>query len=67
VGIEESKTFFGEPIQTGRVYFGLIVVASKIAVSEIIGEDQDDVRMPFALRGGLGDYKQERGDQQQRA
>jgi hypothetical protein len=51
MGIREPHPFACEPIHMGRRDFGFCVVAADIAVTQIIGEDEDDAW--FALADDL--------------
>ena len=48
VGIGESHSFACQPVDVGRGDSGFCVVAADIAIAEIVGEDDHDVR------GGIG-------------
>jgi hypothetical protein len=52
MGIDHSHALLGQLIKARSGDFGLIVVAAKVAVSEVIGQDQDDVRVRWALGTG---------------
>jgi len=65
VGIGEPDAFAGQTVEVGSRYSGLRVVGAEVAVAEVVGEDQQDVRplgpRPFAgLRRGCAAGNQER-------
>lgn len=60
VELAEVRTLGGEAIQVGRVDFG--TVATEVGVTEIVGEDQDDVR---ARKSGRTAKVQVTGDKRQ--
>ncbi len=49
VRVGEANAFARKPIQVRRGHFALVVVTTDIAVAEVIGEDEEDIR----LVGGL--------------
>jgi hypothetical protein len=54
MGIEQAQALHGQLIKVGGGNFGLIVVAAQVTVSEVIGQDQNDVGGGLGLGTGRG-------------
>jgi hypothetical protein len=54
MGIEQAQALHGQLIKVGGGNFGLIVVAAQVTVSEVIGQDEDDVGGSLGLGIGTG-------------
>jgi hypothetical protein len=59
MGIEQAQALHGQLIKVGGGNFGLIVVAAQVTVSEVIGQDEDDVGGSLGLGTGRGHWGQE--------
>ena len=50
MGIRKPAPFGGKPVDVGRLHFGR-AIASKVAVAEIVGKDQNDIGRSFRCEG----------------
>ena len=44
MGVSEAHARFGEPIEVGRRDFRLRIIATHVAIPQVVGEDDDDIR-----------------------